>query len=53
MKNKTYYVKGKQLSQDKDLKKNSADYGKGFINGLKNMETIPMLTLTFVMMLLL
>ncbi|BAH18706.1 hypothetical protein [Macrococcoides caseolyticum] len=50
---KTYYAKGKQLSQDKDLKKNSAEYGKGFINGLKNMETIPVLALTFVMMLLL
>lgn len=50
---KTYYAKGKQLSQDKDLKKNSAEYGKGFINGLKNMDTIPVLALTFVMMLLL
>ena len=50
---KIYYAKGKQLSQDKDLKKNSAEYAKGFINALKNMETIPVLAITFIMMLLL
>lgn len=49
---KVYYEKGKKFSEDKDLKNNTAKYGKDFISRLKRLETIPVLAVTFVMMLL-
>ncbi|TDM02204.1 hypothetical protein [Macrococcus carouselicus] len=49
---KTYVTKSKQFAEDKDLKNNASGAFSKFIDGLKRLDTIPVLIATFVMMLL-
>lgn len=49
---KVYVAKSKQYAEDKDLKKNASGLFGKFVEGLKRLDTIPVLTLTFVMMIL-